>query len=453
MSITLRLVLSLSALMALFWATTAVLTRNVFIDEIDEIITQNMAISARHLMPLVLQLGGSKPEAEDAEFESGEVTEFPQFGDDEGQPDSGVEGFLAFEVRNSAGQVVMRSEDAAAFGLQRAPKPGFVHWRDTLAFTLVDRDTGMSLTVLEPGEHRDEAIAEATHALLMPLLFLIPLIALAIWIIARISLAPVKGLSRQIAARGGHDLSPIEMEGQPRELRTISGALDRLLDRLRAALDAERVLAANSAHELRTPLAGALIQAQQLKAELGEGPAAERLGKVETALKHLVDFTEKLLQLSRAEAGLGIQGERQNLSPVLAAVEGEFTSRAINPLQIETDNRLGQDLMVAMDADAFAICLRNLLENAGLHGAAHRPVRVVIGKDWTVSVINEGTPVASAALSQLTERYFRGETTAHGSGLGLAIVDRIMRQSGGALILASPAIGLDGGFEARLVLP
>ena len=43
--------------------------------------------------------------------------------------------------------------------------------------------------------------------------------------------------------------------------------LNSLLDRLKAAFDAERSFAANAAHELRTPLAGAIAQAQRLRSE------------------------------------------------------------------------------------------------------------------------------------------------------------------------------------------
>ena len=452
MSITLRMILALSVLMAVFWAATAYLTLNVFVDEIDEIVTENMRTSAEHLMPLVLKVLTGKSESGEAGSETA-VQELPEFGNEVGQLAVGSGGYLAFEVRDGTGQVVLRSGDAANFGLPQAPKPGYTHWHDTLAFTLVDGSTGFALTVLEPSGHRSEAIGDATRALLWPLAYLVPLLALAILILSRFALAPIKRLSGEIADRGGSNLDSLEARGQPAELRPIVSAIDRLLERLRKAMDAERVFAANAAHEMRTPLAGALAQAQRLRAEIGVAKGADRVLEIEGALKRLADFSEKLLQLSRAEAGLGQRGERQNMTPVIDAVLREFRNRGAEPVIVDYQNQLGQELMVAMDADAFAICLRNLLENAVLHGAKGEAVRLTVGQDWTVRVSNDSAVVAPDLLATLKNRHVRGATGAEGSGLGLAIVDRIMLQSEGKLELHSPATGQEAGFEAVMVLP
>ena len=457
MSITLRLMLSLSLVLVLLWGATAIVTRNVFVAEIDEIATENLAATARRLMPLVLEsLSGRPAHATEQDSEgsaAGEAAEVHQLSEfDEGYGNA-ASGFLAFQVRDEAGKLIMTSGDADDLGPPQPPRQGFVHWQDTLFYTVVDRASGISLTVIEPGSHRAEAIVEATQALWWPLAYLVPLMALAIWGLTRFSLAPVLGLSRQIADRGGANLAPLDAKGQPAELRPITTAVDRLMERLRAAMDAERVFAAHSAHELRTPIAGALAQVQRLKAELGEAKGTERVAEVEARLKSLVDFTEKLLQLSRAEAGLGSRSDRMNMTPVIAAVVHEFTGRLTDPVTLVVDNQLGQDLMVAMDADAFAICLRNLLQNAVLHGAKGRPTRLIIARDWTLRVVNDGPVVAPEVLAGLTGRYVRGDTTSGGSGLGLSIVATILKQSEGALVLTSPAPGGVAGFEARMVLP
>lgn len=447
MSITSRLILSLLLVTGLFWAAAAYTTRTAFVHEIDEIVSDNLRATTRRMMPLVvhsLQPG----EAEDRD--DGQMLELSDEMDSLGGE---TDNFLAFEVRNASGNVILRSADADDFNLPSGLQPGFTTTHDFVAFTEQDHKTGLTLTVVEPGSHRAEAIAEATSTLLLPMLLLIPVIAGAIFLVVRLSLAPLKGLQRQIALRGGHNLTPLEAGRAPHELRPIADAVDRLMLRLRAALDAERVFAANSAHELRTPIAGALAQTQRLREEIGSGPAAARVAEVETTLKRLGDFAGKLLQLSRADAGLGQQAERQNMTPVVQALLQDFSRRQDMPADIRLESALAGDLMLGMDQDAFAIVLRNLLENAVLHGAPGRPVRLVIGPDWTLRVINEGPVVPAAQLAGLKERYQRGQTRAAGSGLGLAIADKILTQSGGSLTLLSPATGQADGFEAIVALP
>ena len=102
----------------------------------------------------------------------------------------------------------------------------------------------------------------------------------------------------------------------------------------------------------------------------------------------------------------------------------------------------------AIDTDALAIVLRNLIENALRHGAEGGPVVVRIGDDARLSVINEGPAVP--APSGLVKRFERGATRADGSGLGLAIVTKILQQTGATRVLDCPASDRQDGFEATI---
>ena len=79
--------------------------------------------------------------------------------------------------------------------------------------------------------------------------------------------------------------------------------VNRLLERLSHALDVERALAANAAHELRTPLAAARLRLQTaLEHDLRRHDVEAALD----ALQVLGHRAEKLLQLSRAESGASL---------------------------------------------------------------------------------------------------------------------------------------------------
>jgi two-component system OmpR family sensor kinase len=106
-----------------------------------------------------------------------------------------------------------------------------------------------------------------------------------------------------------------------------------------------------------------------------------------------------------------------------------------------------------IDVDAFAIVVRNLIDNALKHGADDAAVEVIAASDGTIRIINEGPTVSPEVRAALKKRFVRGETHHPGSGLGLAIAEAIMARIGGKLDLFSPSPGRISGFEARLSLP
>jgi two-component system OmpR family sensor kinase len=159
---------------------------------------------------------------------------------------------------------------------------------------------------------------------------------------------------------------------------------------------------------------------------------------------------EKLLQLSRAEAGVGMSGTC-NAREVAGIVIDGYRSRArseASPISLSIDAAANPDL--AIDEDALGILLHNLIDNALAHGSAGEPVQIAIGPGAAISVVNRGLVVSADDMPKLRKRFSRGETTVEGSGLGLSIVDTIMRQAGGRMDLYSPARGCADGFEVAL---
>ena len=166
-------------------------------------------------------------------------------------------------------------------------------------------------------------------------------------------------------------------------------------------------------------------------------------------------MAEKLLQLSRADAGIPRPSEAQDLLPVLHLVLQDLAAvgEPVGRIVLDTGGR--QALERRMDLDAFALALRNLVENALRHGPAGEKVRIRLAGDDSLHVVNGGAVLETEQLRRLTQRFARGPGAAAGAGtgLGLAIVERVMEQAGGRLELRSPAAGRKDGFEAILHLP
>ena len=121
------------------------------------------------------------------------------------------------------------------------------------------------ITVAEPLAHRASVAREIQMGLGLPLLIVLPVALAAIVLAVRSSLAPLRRFRARLAARGARDLSEVPADDLPTEIGPLAATLNSLLARLREAFEAERSFAANAAHELRTPLAGAIAQAQRLQ--------------------------------------------------------------------------------------------------------------------------------------------------------------------------------------------
>jgi len=440
-SITRRLIVSLTIGTMLFWCIAAIGSTYVFSEELNETFDLALRETAQRLLPLAIDDVASRDGREPRALARSLI------GDIE---------YLNYQVSTLDGLVLLRTPeafDAPPDLYGGAPRRGFRTVGDYRTYSETDEKAGITLVVSETTAHREEAIADSTKSLFLPLLLLIPFSALGIWLVVRSTLAPVKRLSSEIAARDGTNLAPILSTGQPVELQPIARAIGRLIERLQAALNVERAFAANSAHELRTPIAGALAQTQVLIEELGEGRGAPRAREVEGALRRLADLSEKLLQIARVDAGLGATATPVDLLAVLDVVIRDCRSTLEAPDRLDYRRPPGAKLMARMDMDAFAIAVRNLVDNADKHGTRGGRIEVELGEDRTVSVRNGGPVVPADQLPGLTRRFARGATPAAGSGLGLAIVAAIMEQSGGKLELLSPARGRPDGFEAILKLP
>lgn len=354
------------------------------------------------------------------------------------------EEYLTYVVRDASGAILMQSHDANLSVFQTQPQPGFSSSATHRRFAASALRNTLFIEVAEPLEHRREAALKASLALLWPLLVLIPLSLAGTWLLVYFSLRRMVTFREAVEARGAGDLSSIGGDPLPAEIRPLAEAVNRLLERLRRALESERSFTANSAHELRTPLATTLAQVQRLRREAPAGPLQERAAQIEASLRELWRLSEKLMQLAKAEGGGLLSETPQDLLPLLThVVEEQATARIALTLP-------AMPVYTIIDADAFAILARNLVENALKHGDADQPVAVSLSREGLLCVVNAGPVVPAPVLARLSERFVRGDTQAGGSGLGLAIASAIARGVSATLTLASPARGRNDGFEASV---
>src|SRR3546814_3409737 len=179
---------------------------------------------------------------------------------------------LTYLVRDARGKILMQSHDANPKIFRKQPAEGFSTTEQYRLYGASALRESVFIEVAEPLDHRREAAREALLALLLPLLALIPISLVGTWLFVRLSLRSVMAYRRAVETRGVGDLSSIKVSRLPAEIDPLADAVNHLLKRLRKILEAERSFTANSAHELRTPLAATMAQVQRLRQEATEGP-------------------------------------------------------------------------------------------------------------------------------------------------------------------------------------
>jgi two-component system OmpR family sensor kinase len=421
------------------WVLASAVTTLIVQHELSESFDRALVETAHRLLPLAVD------SVRDNDEEKG-VYEIHRLSPDR-------DSALVYQLRREGGPLVLRSEDAPTTPFSAPIASGFADTQHFRVFTLADPTSQFAIQVAEPLAHRQVAILRSIVAQALPLLLLIPLSIIGVLVAIRRGLAPLRTLQSEIAARDSANLAPLEVAGLPRELTPIAGALARLIDRLRAAFESERHFAANSAHELRTPIAAALAQTQRLIETAHDERARAEARKIEATLRRLADLAEKLIQLARADAGIAATDEPVAVLPIVRLVIADCRSRARPTRDLVLETRSAAEGWHAkINVDALAIVLRNLIDNAIAHSRPDTTVTIVV-ENGRIAIRNAAPVVPAEALKRLTNRFERGATPASGSGLGLAIVETILAQIGGALTLHSPARGSEDGFEAVVDIP
>jgi two-component system sensor histidine kinase QseC len=209
--------------------------------------------------------------------------------------------------------------------------------------------------------------------------------------------------------------------------------MNDLFVRIGRALEHERRMTADAAHELRTPLAALRAQWELAQLAANDAERAQAHARIGEGIDRLSRLVSQLLALASAESGRrpvyteAVDWHRvleKALSDCLPLLDGTGSEVAVSwPEQ-------GAPLALTGDEALLATLVRNLVDNALRYSPPRSLVAVRFTADSLV-IEDQGTGLAEADLARLGDRFYRPAGQAQsGSGLGISIVQRVAELHG-----------------------
>lgn len=344
---------------------------------------------------------------------------------------------LVIDIWDKTGRLIYHSPHEPALsrfgdGFRSAEREGY-RWR-AFGMTLPDR----FVQVAQPYFVREDMAISLALRTIWPLALLIPVIVVIVLVVVARGLAPVRWLSRSLAARSPESVAPVSLAAStPVELRPLVDALNGLLTRLNEASEAQRTFIADAAHELRTPLTALKLQIQGAISDGSLKVDEATVGKIDGRLNRLIHLAQQLLSMAREDAAREAAIAPMSLRTLCETRVSDFSliaeAKSID-LGLELEDARSEDDAFAIlgDTHALAVLLNNLLDNAIRHTPPGGRVDVTLRRESNgiaLTVLDTGPGIPPDEIERACDRFYRGAGThGQGSGLGLAIASRVAQR-------------------------
>jgi signal transduction histidine kinase len=308
---------------------------------------------------------------------------------------------------------------------------------------------GEKVLVEEPRSKVSQEIGRTLLVILaVALLAVLAAVVLAV-LQARRLVSPLTDLAETAERLGSGDPRPRHRRYDVPELDRIADVLDASADRIGRMLTAERRLAADASHQLRTPLTALSMRLEEIVAtaddqETVKEEATIALGQVE----RLTDVVQRLLTNARdPRSGSAVDFD---LDEVIKQQVEEWRPTYQN--EGRTMARSGtRGLRAVGTPGAVAQVLATLIENSLMHGAGTVTLHTrVTGNQAVVEVTDDGPGVPPDLGARVFERTVSGRNS---TGLGLAVARDLAEADGGRLELLQQRPPVFALFLSREIAP
>ncbi|MEN8259776.1 MAG: ATP-binding protein [Pseudomonadota bacterium] len=445
-SLNLRLLVSASIVLALFFAVAGIVLERSFRKGAEQALRERLQV---HIYALL-----SAAELND----SGEMTVARTLHEARfSNPGSGLYGY----IQSAKKHVLWRSQSSLGEVIQPATdiRPGqkifirdeagrFVLHYGVVWETEAGREREYVFTIVEDDDSFLRQVSGFANTLWFWLGSIGFLLVVLQFIILRWSLKPLRKIARDLEAIEAGDKSCLD-DHYPSELQGLAGNLNALLTSERAHLERYRNTLADLAHSLKTPLA-------ILRGCLETGEVASDL---RATLQEQISRMDEIIgyQLQRAAA----RGQKRlshsiNLLSIIhkitAALDKVYAAKGINAVVHAGES----GKFFCEEGDIYEIA-GNLIDNAYKWCQSRVDVRIDLITDDSkkhsalrLVVEDDGPGIPLEKVEQILRRGIRADEKTHGHGIGMAVVNELVQLLGGKLKAGKSAYG---GARWEVLLP
>ena len=300
-------------------------------------------------------------------------------------------------------------------------------------------------------------VSSAGMSLLIFSVLIAVLIGLLGWCLSYVITKPMAEFreTAQKISKGDFDVR-VKVRGQ-NEIAQMGETLNYMAQELQELDNKRKDFVSDVSHELRTPMTGIQLSCESLRSMDDAELRNEFIDDMTMEIDRLARLVDRLLMLSRLDAGK-VELEQCDIRMLVRAVVKAITPLAGKKnIMLYTDGCTGEEISVLMDYDKLYEALYNIADNAIKYtpegGYLHVDVEYSLD-EVKIEFEDNGAGIPESERERIFERFYRLDDSrardTGGTGLGLAITKEAVVMHGGTIEVVTATGDIGSKFIVRL---